>query len=61
MLHLTATHDATGEVLSEETILCDVDVVQKIEKGFSVLGSDITLAFEFDPPQLVENYEPTTD
>jgi hypothetical protein len=42
-----------GEVALDELVITDVDLIERVEKGFVVLGQRGRIVIEFDPPVLV--------
>lgn len=47
--HPTVTDD-DGTIAFAETVVADVDELQALEKGLTVLGTKAVLRIEFDPP-----------
>lgn len=45
--------------MSDETVVADFAELEAIEKGVVILGTRVTLRFEFDPPLVAS--EPTSD
>jgi hypothetical protein len=48
---------ANGEVLQDESVVCELPVLEVIEKRASVFGRDVTMRFTFDPPLTVRGAE----